>query len=224
MKLAIFDFDGTLFPKETLPFLLVLWRKLNYSKLKLAKVYSRTLGLYIIYKIGIYSTLSKDKFRIIAVKEFNKIFKGMTKKEINQFFLNSSKYINELLTYTVVKEINMSKNNGFHTVILSGSFDMLLKHIANTLEIDTIIGTKMHFNNDNILDFNKDITIISGSCKVKTLINHFENYKINWDESCAYADSISDLKLLELVGNPIAVNPDRELKTIANRRKWKIIV
>lgn len=39
----------------------------------------------------------------------------------------------------------------------------------------------------------------------------------------AYSDSISDLPMLELVGHPVAVNPDRALESIASQRGWPII-
>lgn len=224
MKLAIFDFDGTLFPKETIPFLLIQWRKLNYSKLKLAEVYFRSIGYYIVYKTGLYSNNSKEKFRITAVNEFNRIFRGMNKKEINHFFLESSKSINELLKISIIEEIKNAKIKGFHTVILSGSFNILLKYISENLDIDTIIGTEMCFNNDDMLDFDKGLSLVSGSCKVEKLKNHFNDQDINWDESYAYADSFSDLGLLESVGNPVAVNPDDMLKSIAKDKKWRIIV
>ncbi len=38
----------------------------------------------------------------------------------------------------------------------------------------------------------------------------------------AYSDSHSDLPLLELVGHPVAVNPDRELARVARERGWLI--
>ena len=38
--------------------------------------------------------------------------------------------------------------------------------------------------------------------------------------SYAYSDSITDLPMLELVGNPVAVNPDRELARVAREREW----
>ncbi|HEX2051453.1 MAG TPA: HAD family hydrolase [Actinomycetota bacterium] len=40
--------------------------------------------------------------------------------------------------------------------------------------------------------------------------------------SFAYSDSITDLPMLEAVGNPVAVNPDRELRRIAQRRGWTV--
>ena len=41
--------------------------------------------------------------------------------------------------------------------------------------------------------------------------------------SYAYSDSSSDLPLLDLVGHPVAVNPDRELRRIARARNWPTV-
>jgi hypothetical protein len=39
----------------------------------------------------------------------------------------------------------------------------------------------------------------------------------------AYSDSISDLPLLEAVGHPTAVNPDRALRREAQQRGWPVL-
>jgi HAD superfamily hydrolase (TIGR01490 family) len=41
--------------------------------------------------------------------------------------------------------------------------------------------------------------------------------------SYAYTDSIGDLPMLEAVGHPVAVNPDRALETVAYHRNWPIV-
>lgn len=41
--------------------------------------------------------------------------------------------------------------------------------------------------------------------------------------SYAYTDSAGDLPMLEIVGHPVAVNPDRALETIAYHRGWAIV-
>ncbi len=41
--------------------------------------------------------------------------------------------------------------------------------------------------------------------------------------SYAYTDSAGDLPMLEIVGHPVAVNPDRALETIAYHRGWPIV-
>lgn len=47
-----------------------------------------------------------------------------------------------------------------------------------------------------------------------------------WDlaASYAYSDSISDLPMLEAVGHPVAINPERELLELAAERGWQIII
>lgn len=222
MKLAVFDFDGTLFPKDTLPFLLSQWYHQNYSKTKLINVYLPLIPLYLKYKSGLNSTLTKEQMRIKALQGFNGIFTGMTEEEISSYFDKTCQSIKELLNQAVVDEIKTAKASGFHTVILSGSYRLLLEIIGEYLEVDTIIGTEMYFSS-GVFDHNKELDLVSGSSKVDKLCNHFSNYSIDWKESYAYADSYSDLGLLELVGNPIAVNPDQRLKSIALEKNWRQI-
>ncbi|MBA3610362.1 MAG: HAD-IB family hydrolase, partial [Rubrobacter sp.] len=45
---------------------------------------------------------------------------------------------------------------------------------------------------------------------------------LDLSRSYAYADAISDLPMLEAVGNPVAVNPDRRLEASAKERGWRI--
>ena len=44
------------------------------------------------------------------------------------------------------------------------------------------------------------------------------------ENSYAYSDSVTDVFMLETVGHPHAVNPDRELRRIAQERGWPILV
>jgi phosphoserine phosphatase len=39
----------------------------------------------------------------------------------------------------------------------------------------------------------------------------------------AYSDSVTDLPLLEVVGHPRVVNPDRALRRIAAARGWPVL-
>jgi hypothetical protein len=40
--------------------------------------------------------------------------------------------------------------------------------------------------------------------------------------SYAYTDSATDLPMLEAVGNPIVINPDKDLRELATERGWQI--
>lgn len=222
MKLAIFDFDGTLFTKDTLPFLLSRWKELKYSKTKYIKAYYSLIFLYIKYKLGIKTKLSREEMKLTAVKKFNNIFSGMSEVEIMRYFINSSKDIEHLFNKSVISELKNASLQGYHTVLLSGSYYNFLKSIGESLDFDTIIGTKMYFDND-IFDPSKTIEIISGPLKSQKILEYFQDKSVNWKESRAYADSYSDIDILKLVGHPIAVNPENELKSIATEMNWKII-
>ncbi|MDQ3935406.1 MAG: HAD-IB family hydrolase [Actinomycetota bacterium] len=50
-----------------------------------------------------------------------------------------------------------------------------------------------------------------------------EEEGIDLAASYAYSDSESDLPMLRLVGNPVAVNPDTELRRVAQQEGWRII-
>ena len=39
----------------------------------------------------------------------------------------------------------------------------------------------------------------------------------------AYSDSVTDLPMMELVGHPVAVNPDRPLLRVATEREWEVV-
>ena len=45
---------------------------------------------------------------------------------------------------------------------------------------------------------------------------------IDLEHSYAYSDSITDLPMMEAVGHPVVVNPDRELAREAKARDWEV--
>jgi HAD superfamily hydrolase (TIGR01490 family) len=48
-------------------------------------------------------------------------------------------------------------------------------------------------------------------------------FGVDLSASYCHTDSLSDLPLLERVAHPVAVNPDRKLKRMAQRRGWPIV-
>ena len=62
-----------------------------------------------------------------------------------------------------------------------------------------------------------------GALKVEPMRRFAADHDIDLDQSFAYSDSASDLPMLDLVGNPIAVNPDAELARLARERGWRVM-
>ncbi len=221
MKLAIFDFDGTLFPHETLPFLLKQWKIQKYSKARLYHIYMMIGGMYIWYKLG-FGKKHREYMRRTALQKFTRIFTGMTNTQVNLFFEACAKQVVKEFNDSVVREIKKAKSEGFHTVILSGCYSDLFMYINRDLGVDTIIGTALYFK-DGFIDAKKELSVCIGSGKAKKIKEIFAGKDVDYKNSTAYADSVSDLSIFELVENPVAVYPDEELAKIAAEKNWRII-
>lgn len=223
MKLAIFDFNGTIFKKETLPYLLSCWYKNSYSGKRLAGIFFSLLPLFLKYKTGLSASLSREEMEIEAMYRFSHIFSGMSKKEVVEFFKRASDSASIFYNKRILYEINKNKERGFHTVLLSGAFFLFLVQVGTGLKIDTIIGSELPFNK-GYYDSGKKLKLIKGGKdKLERLIGLYKQDTIDWESSCAYADSINDLPLLEAVGHPFPVEPDSHLKKVALERGWTII-
>jgi phosphoserine phosphatase len=62
-----------------------------------------------------------------------------------------------------------------------------------------------------------------GPFKAEAMTELAEKEGIDLLQSWAYSDSYTDLPMLEAVGHPVAVNPDRVLAKAAHERDWEIM-
>lgn len=65
--------------------------------------------------------------------------------------------------------------------------------------------------------------MIYGEGKLQAACTYAETHGVDLARSYFYTDSIADLPLLEIVGYPVAVNPDRVLRKVARARGWPIV-
>jgi len=222
MKLAVFDFDGTLFFRDTLPFLLKLWRKFGYPKRRLLLVAASLTGLLIRYKLFSLGHEEREKAAREVMNRFTRIFAGMTYGQVEEFFLRCAPVIIKRLKGAVVEEIGKAKGEGFKTVLLSGCYESLLEKIGEPLGIDIVIGTRINYRNGTV-DLGEPLDVVYGEEKAVRIRRVFGEEGVDWEKSMAFADSFSDLPLLKLVGVPVAVDPDPELEKTAVSLKWRII-
>ena len=62
----------------------------------------------------------------------------------------------------------------------------------------------------------------TGEARAQAMADYAEGEGLSLDESVAYADSASDLPMLEAVGFPVAVNPETRLAALARKRGWLV--
>ncbi len=174
----------------------------------------RWLPRYPLVKAGI---LNREK----AVREWMnreiKLLEGFSPDEFN----NIANWIvdNEMWSQRreyLVKELEEYKVSGIKIVLVSSAYQPLVDQFANRIGADSI-GSSLIYRENKLSGVVTPINAYQQ--KADNILTRYQNEKI----VAAYGDTISDLPMMELSENPIAVTPSPELRKIAEHRNWRII-
>ncbi|APU16586.1 MULTISPECIES: HAD family hydrolase [Actinoalloteichus] len=108
---------------------------------------------------------------------------------------------------------------GHVVVAVSGSFGACLDPLREALAIDHVLCTEPVVDADGIHTGEITRSLI-GAGKPAALRELAAAEGLALPLSFGYADHISDVPLLELVGHPVAVHPDEKLAEHADRAGW----
>jgi HAD superfamily hydrolase (TIGR01490 family) len=104
--------------------------------------------------------------------------------------------------------------------IVSTSPDEIVRPLAGLVGADRSIASR-----PKVLDgkYTGELEFYAyGSTKADAMAEMAETEGADLARSYAYSDSITDLPMLEAVGNPVAVNPDKDLRKVAVERGWQM--
>jgi HAD superfamily hydrolase (TIGR01490 family) len=108
---------------------------------------------------------------------------------------------------------------GHRTVLITGALDFVVEPLRPLF--DDIVCAEMEQRNGV---YTGGMTAVppTGEARAQVLADYAEAEGLRLSESVAYADSTSDLPLLEAVGFPVAVNPETRLSALARKRGWLV--
>jgi HAD superfamily hydrolase (TIGR01490 family) len=149
---------------------------------------------------------------------------GKTQDEINEIILPFvERIIEPMINVFALKLIHDHHDKG-HTILLaSATNELIVRPIAQRLDINNVIGTMVKFENEKCSgEFIPPSAI--GVGKLKLVENWMQaNQYDSFSGVTFYSDSINDLPLMEAVEFPKAVNPDIKLESISHKRGWEVI-
>lgn len=119
--------------------------------------------------------------------------------------------------------VEMHHQAGRDTWIASASPHPIVEMLAAELSMTGGVGTKGAVVDGHFTD-QIEGPFVHGPGKAEAVAGVIATHGYEPANCYAYSDSISDLPLLELVGHPVAVNPDSALEAIARQRGWPIVV
>lgn len=111
---------------------------------------------------------------------------------------------------------------GHHTVIATAAGEYMAEKVRVQLGADERIAATAPVRNGYLTD-EFDLPLPYGEGKLERARSYAEDRGVSLDECWFYSDSMSDLPLLEAVGHPVAVNPQRKLRRLAMERGWTVM-
>lgn len=108
---------------------------------------------------------------------------------------------------------------GHRTLLVTGALDFVVAPLRPLF--DDIVCARLGVNDGRYDGRLSELPPI-GEARALLLADYAAEHGLSLEESVSYADSTSDLAMLEAVGFPVAVNPESRLAAIAKRRGWHV--
>jgi HAD superfamily hydrolase (TIGR01490 family) len=117
--------------------------------------------------------------------------------------------------------VSRHRDRGERVYIVSATVQEIVEPLAVELGFDGAIGSLCEIVDGRYTG--RSLRACHGPGKAAAVRELAAAEGIDLAASTAYSDSHTDLPFLETVGNPVVVNPDRELRRIARERGWPIL-
>lgn len=213
---AFFDLDKTVIAKS--------------STLAFGKPFYKAgfVGRRALMKMGFaqlfYVLFGADKDQLERARDnMLRLTTGWHRAEIEQLVEETIEEVADPLVYAeALTLIDQHKREGRKVVIVSASPEQIVRPLGRYIGVTDFIATKV--KTDAAGFFLPELELYAmGEGKVDAIRQLADREDLDLENSYAYSDSVTDLPMMEMVGNPVAVNPDKELRAIAEERVWPIL-
>ena len=118
-----------------------------------------------------------------------------------------------------IRRVREHRALGHRTLLITGALDFVIEPLRPLF--DDIVCAELGTDGEA---YDGRLTAVppTGEARYQALVDYADLHDLDLRESAAYADSASDLPMLEAVGFPVAVNPETRLAAIARKRGWLV--
>ena len=149
--------------------------------------------------------------------------KGHSEEEFSKFAASIVQdYLIDLIRPEMKEHISNHRSEGGRIVMLSAALSYICDPIGEYLGMDQIISSHLEVK-DGLFTGKPIGRLCFGVEKLKSLRMYCTEHPCELSNDYYYADSISDLHVLKVVGHPVCVDPDKRLANYAKRHNWQVI-
>ena len=215
MEAAFFDLDKTVISRSST---LALSRPLYR-----AGMVSRSQLLRGAYAQLVYLLVGADEDKMERLKDgMLQLTRGWDRTQVERLVENVILDVIDPFVYAEALDLmELHRAEGRRVYIVSSSPEEVVRPLARHFGVSGVIATRAGVGPDGRYTGELEFYAF-GEQKAEAVRAVASRTGIDLSGSFAYTDSITDRPLLEAVGNPVAVNPDRELRKIAEERGWQI--
>ena len=211
---AFFDFDKTLIELDS-GTLGLKWLK-DHGMLPLVYI------LKMLFVKALYDRhlASEEQMAKTAITFYKKRRLDDFAKDAGDFY---NLYLKPHLAPNIVRRVQEHKKSGHVLILISGSVRYWLRPAVADMGFDHLLCTDLEEDEKGLLTGRAKDLICVGHNKRTLALELAEREKIDLKNSYAYGNHQADVPLLELVGNPHAVEPTEPLRKISTDRSWPIL-
>ncbi len=221
MRAAFFDIDGTLTSERT-------WKgMLRYFQQRGLRRATRLAFLgthYPLYFLRRMKLISESAFRSPWAAHLAWYVRGYTPQQAQEIWdWSITQFLGHYWRADSRALLDQHRQDGDLVVLVSAAPQPLVERIASEVGAQHAIGTRFATRDGRYTGGTLPPVAIDAN-KALAVQNYLasQSLEIELSDSFAYADSISDLPLLEMVGHPVAVYADEALRALAVQRGWRI--
>ncbi len=215
-RAAFYDLDGTLVSCNVVTRYAFFARNHPSAPIALLKYIKLVLMVPLLLGLDHYSRRLFNEF-------FYREYRGLKKDWLESLSEQLFERVIGPSVYAGAKAlVDADRSQGFRPVLLTGALDFDLPPLARHFGFADVISNHLAWENETATG-EIALPVIAEREKQAALVRYCREHNVDAAQSKAYSDSFSDLPMLESVGFPAAVNPDRRLRRVALERRWPVL-
>jgi HAD superfamily hydrolase (TIGR01490 family) len=185
---------------------------------------TRRAALKAAYAQLVYLVAGADEDQMNRMRDYvTEMCTGWDVRQVKEIVAETLFEIVDPLIYAEAADlIEEHKASGREVVIVSSSGEEVVAPIGRLVGADRVIATRMVVKDGR---YTGEVDYYAyGPAKAAAMRELADAAGYDLADCYAYSDSITDLPMLEAVGHPTAVNPDRALRRAAREQEWPVLV